>query len=39
VIEDGHVSFAVDNQHVGSAGRGGSFGELALLCTYLDPLV
>jgi Cyclic nucleotide-binding domain len=35
VIEEGHVSFAVDNQHVGSAGRGGSFGELALLCKSL----
>jgi cAMP-dependent protein kinase regulator len=32
VIEEGHVSFAVDNQHVGSGGRGASFGELALLC-------
>jgi hypothetical protein len=32
VIEEGQVSFAVDNQHVGAAGRGGSFGELALLC-------
>lgn len=32
VVEEGHVSFAVDNQHVGSTGRGGSFGELALLC-------
>uniref|UniRef100_A0A7S2VEX2 cGMP-dependent protein kinase n=1 Tax=Entomoneis paludosa TaxID=265537 RepID=A0A7S2VEX2_9STRA len=31
VLEEGHVSFAVDNQHVGSSGRGGSFGELALL--------
>jgi len=31
VVEEGHVSFAVDNQHVGSTGRGGSFGELALL--------
>lgn len=31
VVEDGHVSFAVDNQHVGSCGKGGSFGELALL--------
>ncbi|GAX14590.1 cGMP-dependent protein kinase 1 [Fistulifera solaris] len=31
VIEEGHVSFAVDGTHVGSAGRGGSFGELALL--------
>ncbi len=33
VVEEGHVSFAVDGQHVGSTGRGGSFGELALLCT------
>lgn len=31
VLEEGHVSFSVDNQHVGSTGRGGSFGELALL--------
>jgi CRP-like cAMP-binding protein/tRNA A-37 threonylcarbamoyl transferase component Bud32 len=31
VVEEGHISFAVDNQHVGSTGRGGSFGELALL--------
>ena len=31
VVEEGHVSFTVDNQHVGSTGRGGSFGELALL--------
>ena len=31
VVEEGQVSFAVDNQHVGSTGRGGSFGELALL--------
>jgi CRP-like cAMP-binding protein len=31
VVEEGHVSFAVDNQHVGATGRGGSFGELALL--------
>ena len=31
VVEEGHVSFSVDNQHVGSTGRGGSFGELALL--------
>jgi hypothetical protein len=35
VIEEGQVSFAVDNQHVGAAGRGGSFGELALLCKFL----
>jgi len=32
VVEEGHVSFAVDGTHVGSTGRGGSFGELALLC-------
>lgn len=38
VIEEGHVSFAVDNQHVGSAGRGGSFGELALLCKFVCAL-
>lgn len=31
VVEEGHVSFAVDGTHVGSTGRGGSFGELALL--------
>ncbi|KAL7529725.1 hypothetical protein ACHAWF_003092 [Thalassiosira exigua] len=31
VVEDGHISFAVDNQHVGSCTRGASFGELALL--------
>jgi CRP-like cAMP-binding protein/tRNA A-37 threonylcarbamoyl transferase component Bud32 len=31
VVDEGQVSFAVDNQHVGSCGRGGSFGELALL--------
>lgn len=36
VVEEGHVSFAVDGQHVGSTGRGGSFGELALLCKYLS---
>jgi CRP-like cAMP-binding protein len=34
VVEEGQVSFAVDNQHVGSTGRGGSFGELALLCKF-----
>mmetsp|Transcript_7443 Transcript_7443/g.17843 ORF Transcript_7443/g.17843 Transcript_7443/m.17843 type:complete len:801 (+) Transcript_7443:78-2480(+) len=31
VVDDGHVSFAVDGNHVGACGRGGSFGELALL--------
>lgn len=31
VVEEGHVSFYVDGQHVGSTGKGGSFGELALL--------
>jgi protein kinase A len=31
VLDEGNVSFVVDNQHVGSIGRGGSFGELALL--------
>jgi signal-transduction protein with cAMP-binding, CBS, and nucleotidyltransferase domain len=35
VIEEGQVSFAVDNRHVGAAGRGGSFGELALLCKFV----
>lgn len=31
VVEDGHVSFQVDNNHVGACTRGASFGELALL--------
>jgi len=31
VVEDGHVSFSVDGNHVGSCSRGASFGELALL--------
>jgi len=31
VVEDGHVSFNVDNTKVGSSTRGASFGELALL--------
>ncbi|KAL7523620.1 hypothetical protein ACHAWF_000599, partial [Thalassiosira exigua] len=31
VVEDGHISFSVDNQHVWSCTRGASFGELALL--------
>jgi protein kinase A len=31
VVEEGHVSFYVEGQHVGSTARGGSFGELALL--------
>jgi CRP-like cAMP-binding protein len=31
VVDEGHVSFAVDGKHVGACGRGGSFGELALL--------
>jgi len=31
VVEEGQVSFVVDNNNVGSTGRGGSFGELALL--------
>jgi cAMP-dependent protein kinase regulator len=31
VLEDGQISFAVDGNHVGSAARGASFGELALL--------
>ena len=31
VLDDGHVSFAVDGDHVGSCSRGASFGELALL--------
>lgn len=31
VVDEGHVSFAVDGNHVGACGRGGSFGELALL--------
>jgi CRP-like cAMP-binding protein/tRNA A-37 threonylcarbamoyl transferase component Bud32 len=31
VVDDGHVSFSVDGNHVGACGRGGSFGELALL--------
>lgn len=31
VVENGHVSFSVDNNHVGACTRGASFGELALL--------
>eukprot|EP00591_Stephanopyxis_turris_P006642 CAMPEP_0195513064 /NCGR_PEP_ID=MMETSP0794_2-20130614/4814_1 /TAXON_ID=515487 /ORGANISM="Stephanopyxis turris, Strain CCMP 815" /LENGTH=312 /DNA_ID=CAMNT_0040640987 /DNA_START=92 /DNA_END=1027 /DNA_ORIENTATION=- len=31
VVEDGHVAFIVDGNHVGACARGGSFGELALL--------
>jgi CRP-like cAMP-binding protein/tRNA A-37 threonylcarbamoyl transferase component Bud32 len=31
VVDEGHVSFSVDGNHVGACGRGGSFGELALL--------
>mmetsp|Transcript_13885 Transcript_13885/g.20276 ORF Transcript_13885/g.20276 Transcript_13885/m.20276 type:complete len:772 (+) Transcript_13885:154-2469(+) len=31
VVEDGHVSFSVDGNHVGACTRGASFGELALL--------
>jgi len=31
VVEEGHVSFSVDNHHVGESTRGASFGELALL--------
>jgi CRP-like cAMP-binding protein len=31
VLEEGQISFAVDGNHVGSASRGASFGELALL--------
>jgi len=31
VVEGGDVSFYVDNRHVGTCSRGGSFGELALL--------
>ena len=31
VVEEGHVSFSVDLNHVGSCSRGASFGELALL--------
>ncbi len=31
VVEDGEVSFFVDNKHVGKCSKGGSFGELALL--------
>jgi CRP-like cAMP-binding protein/tRNA A-37 threonylcarbamoyl transferase component Bud32 len=31
VVDEGQVSFAVDGNHVGACGRGGSFGELALL--------
>jgi hypothetical protein len=31
VVEDGHISFAVDGNHVGDCTRGASFGELALL--------
>mmetsp|Transcript_29433 Transcript_29433/g.42712 ORF Transcript_29433/g.42712 Transcript_29433/m.42712 type:complete len:787 (+) Transcript_29433:1064-3424(+) len=31
VVEDGHISFSVDGNHVGACTRGASFGELALL--------
>lgn len=31
VVEEGHVSFSVDGNHVGVCERGASFGELALL--------
>ena len=31
VVEEGHVSFSVDGNHVGACSRGASFGELALL--------
>jgi len=31
VVEEGHVSFSVDGNHVGACTRGASFGELALL--------
>ena len=31
VVDEGHVNFAVDGNHVGGCSRGGSFGELALL--------
>mmetsp|Transcript_7012 Transcript_7012/g.8675 ORF Transcript_7012/g.8675 Transcript_7012/m.8675 type:complete len:797 (+) Transcript_7012:95-2485(+) len=31
VVEEGHVSFAVDGNHVGACTAGASFGELALL--------
>lgn len=31
IVEEGHVSFEVDNKNVGSCKRGGSFGEIALL--------
>mmetsp|Transcript_27285 Transcript_27285/g.41270 ORF Transcript_27285/g.41270 Transcript_27285/m.41270 type:complete len:804 (+) Transcript_27285:136-2547(+) len=31
VVEEGHVSFSVDGNHVGACARGASFGELALL--------
>lgn len=31
VVQDGHVSFMVDGNHVGACTRGASFGELALL--------
>jgi len=31
VVEEGHVSFCVDGNHVGACTRGASFGELALL--------
>jgi CRP-like cAMP-binding protein/tRNA A-37 threonylcarbamoyl transferase component Bud32 len=31
VLEEGHVSFSVDGNHVGACSRGASFGELALL--------
>ena len=31
VVEEGHVSFTVDGNHVGACTRGASFGELALL--------
>eukprot|EP00984_Skeletonema_dohrnii_P028145 scaffold18021_cov119-Skeletonema_dohrnii-CCMP3373.AAC.1 len=30
VVEDGHISFAVDGNHVGACSRGATFGELAL---------
>ena len=33
VVEEGHVSFSVDGNHVGACTRGASFGELALLYT------
>jgi CRP-like cAMP-binding protein len=31
VVEEGHISFSVDGNHVGACSRGASFGELALL--------